>query len=270
MKRRSPRRRAPEAMPCGTTLPDGWPGTRQPGGGHRVQDGGAELLVPGWIKPDWASWIRVTVVGRDPYALCGIRRLLARCGAIRLRVLADIPPSVAGLGEPEVMIWLRLRHDGQAELAGYVAALRRTQPQVRQLVISDALPAGLAGRSCPLTGVWMATGQVGTGALYALLGRVLTTPAPRSPLLAPVLNLSQWRVLLLRAGGADTRRIAEACGTSLKTVSVHESAIRERLGLVNRVEYAWLLRAVERVMQAVPGLARRALAMTEGMNETQR
>ena len=255
-------------MPCGTPLPDGWPGTPQSGGGRRVQDGGAELLVPGWIKPDWANWIRVTVVGRDPHALAGVRHLLARCGAIRLRVLADIPPSAAGLGEPDVVVWVRLRHDGLAELAGYVAALRRTHPQVRQLVISDALPAGLAGQACPLTGVWMATGQVRPDALYALLGRVLTTPAPRGPLLAPVLNLSQWRVLLLRAGGADTRRIAEACGTSVKTVSVHESAIRERLGLANRVEYAWLMRAAHNVMQAVPGLARRALVMTEGVNET--
>ncbi|MBK0469650.1 helix-turn-helix transcriptional regulator [Klebsiella aerogenes] len=255
--RRGQRRRTPLAMPCGTTLPDSWPGTRQSCGGRWVEDRGAELLVPGWIKPDWANWIRVTVVGRDPYALSGVRHLLARCGAIRLRVLADIPPSTAGFGDPDVVIWLRLRYDGLAELAGYVAALRRTHPQVRQLAISDTLPAGLAEQSCPLTGVWMATGQVRTDALYALLGRVLTTPAPRAPLLTPVLNLSQWRVLLLRAGGANSRRIADACGVSVKTVSVHESAIRERLGLMNQVEYAWLMRAVHAVMQAVPGLARR-------------
>ncbi|ELE9730698.1 hypothetical protein RM407_004401 [Enterobacter kobei] len=54
----------------------------------------------------------------------------------------------------------------------------------------------------------------------------------------------------------DTSSIAQACGISIKTVSVHESALRERLGVSGRAEYAWLLRSVKQMQKVLPILGR--------------
>lgn len=258
--RRTQRYRTQEAPLSGLALPDDWPGERLTGTRvRRVRDGGEELLVPDWIRPEWASWTRVILVGRDPWGVAGLRHLLARCGAVRLRVLQALPADADGaalLAEADVVVWLRLHGDGMPELSGMVAGLRRRCPWLRQLVISDALPRSLAASPCALSGVWTAHGRERCEFLYGLLAAVMAAPPPSGPLLSQMLNRSQWRVLLLRASGLNTKDIATACGTGYKTVSVHESAIRERLGIVNRVEYAWLLRCVKLILAAVPGLLR--------------
>ena len=243
-------------------LPDDWPGERIKGA-RRVREAQEELLVPDWIHPAWADWTRVTVIGRDPWAVTGMRHILARCGAIRLRVLRDIPAECkTGLNDTDVVVWLRLRNDGQSELSGHIARIRRTCPWIKQFVISDALPRNMARGPSALSGVWTAHAGEGCETLYSLLARVLTAPPPAGPLLSRMLNRSQWRVLLLRARGLNTKDIAATCRIGYKTVSVHESAIRERLGIENRAEYAWLLRSVSLIQTAVPGLARESYRTT--------
>lgn len=256
--RRTLRYRGHDVALSGLALPDDWPGERI-AGARRVKDAGEELLVPDWIRPEWATWTRVTLVGRDPWGVAGLRHLLARCGAVRLRVLKDIPAGdgkAGDLAQADVVVWLRLRGDGMPELSGHVARLRRQYPGIKQLVISDALPQNLAMGPGALSGVWTAHGRERHEALYGLLAAVLTAPPASGPLLSRMLNRSQWRVLLLRASGLNTRDIAQVCGIGYKTVSVHESAIRDRLGIMNRVEYAWLLRCVKLILAAVPGLMR--------------
>ncbi|HEC2037743.1 TPA: LuxR family transcriptional regulator [Klebsiella oxytoca] len=241
----------------GTILPDAWPGM-QDEIGRRVTEGETEFLVPGWIMPDWASWLNVTLVCPDPWAQTSVRNLLARSGAVRLRVVKNAAAVVAEPGDPDMVVWVRLRHDGQPEIARHVAILRRIRPHARQLVISDAIPPGMSVERCPLTGVWLANGRECVSELYSLLTRALTAKPMLDMFRPNALSATQWRVLLMRAAGADTQAIIEASGMSYKTVSVHESAIRERLGLVNRAEYAWLLRAVSHTIAVMPGITRLA------------
>lgn len=255
--RRTQRYRNHEASFTGLVLPDDWPGDRLSSGRtRRVTDGCEELLLPDWIKPEWSSWTRVIIVGRDVWGITGIRHLLARCGAIRLRVLKNMPKD-ADLEGANITIWLRLKNDGLPELSGHVAMLRRRFPQLKHFVISDALPRAMANGKSALSGVWIARGRENADALYQILSKAITAPSPAGPLLSRILSPTQWRVLLLRSAGMDTASIAEACTISYKTVSVLESAIRERLGITNRVEYAWLLRCIILVQAAVPGLARK-------------
>lgn len=256
--RRTQRYRTHEASLTDLALPDNWPGDLMPSGRtHRVKGGYDELLLPDWIKPEWAPWTRVIIVGRDEWSITGVRHLLARCGAIRLRVLKDMPEG-NDLEGVNIAIWLRLRGDGLPELSGYVARLRRRFPQLKHFVVSDALPRAMASGTSALCGVWIAQGRENRDSLYQILSKAITEPSPAGPLLSKILSPAQWRVLLLRSSGMNTASIAEVCVISYKTVSVLESTIRERLGITNRVEYAWLLRCVKLIQGAVPGLVRRA------------
>lgn len=256
--RRTQRNRMHDASPSGLVLPDDWPGENLRGTQSRlIRDGNEELLVPDWIRSDWVSWKRVTVIGRDVWAVAGLKQMLARCGAVRLRLLTDVPETCdPALAKADLVVWLRMHHDGLPDLPGYVATLRRRHPLVRQLVISDALPQAMPSGTCALSGVLAVRGTASMEVIYDLLTRALTAPPATGPLLLKMLNRSQWRVLLFRAAGKSTAEIATGCNIGYKTVSVHESAIRDRMHITNRAEYAWLLRCVQQIRQVVPGLTR--------------
>lgn len=258
--RQAQRRIYDTSMPS-LVLPDGWPGDPIRGAQSRsVRDGSAEILMPNWIKPDWASWKRVTVVGRDTWSVSGLRHILARSGAIRLTLLKDIPAQCdPALTQADLVVWLRMFGDGLPELSGHITVLRRRYPQVRQLVLSDALPRTMPPGFSALTGVLAVQASASTEDIYELICRALKLPPVTGPLLSKVLNRSQWRILLLRAAGKSIMEIVAICGISYKTVNTHEAAIKKRMHISNRVEYAWLLRSVQQMQQAVPGLTRRKL-----------
>lgn len=233
-------------------LPDAWPGTSV-----CRQDGEFEqaVLLNSGGNTEGATWKRLTIIGRDPLAIAGMRHMLAHGAPIWLRTMTDVPDTGQLVGQ-DVAIWIRMRHDGMPDLVGHVARHCRNNPALKQLVISDALPASIPPGPGPLSGVWLARGCETREMLYALLRLIMRTPPPTGPMLKKRLGRMQWRVLLLRASGVETSVIADVCGISIKTVSTHESAIRERLGVRGRFEYAWLLRSVAQMQAAVPALCR--------------
>lgn len=238
-----------------TVLPDTWPGS-QLKEGRQVATNDAELLMPRWIKPDWIAWNRVTIIGRDPFAVTGVRHLLARQGTVRLKILTDVPKLEEDLDSPEVLIWIRVRNDGLPDLAGAVANLSRKFPKLKQLVISDALPINQSAGQAILSGVWQACAREKVGILYRLLNHVLTTERRSETILRKKLGRMQWKVLLMRAMGADTNTIAKVCGIGVKTVSAHESVVKKRMNIINRTEYAWLLRSSLLLKEALPAIER--------------
>ncbi|MFP2240628.1 helix-turn-helix transcriptional regulator [Pseudescherichia vulneris] len=233
-------------------LPDTWSGPSSPS--KNVQEL-KEVLLPGRGGNVEDSWVRVAIIARDPMAVMGMRHLLARDEPVWLSTYREIPDGSALLHQ-DIIIWIRMNHDGMPDLAGHVARLCRNKPQLKQLVISDALPAATQPGPGPLAGVWLARGNESREMLYALLRLVMRAPLPCGPMLTKRLGRMQWRVLLLRAAGATTSSIAARCAIAVNTVSVHESAIRERLGISGRSEYAWLLRSVAQMLAAVPALSR--------------
>ncbi|ELY5941252.1 response regulator transcription factor [Cronobacter malonaticus] len=238
----------------GTTvlLPDSWSGPLSSGeNGNEVK----EMLLPGRGSNNEEAWVRAAIIARDPMAVMGIRHLLARNEPVWLSTYSEIPDQSALLSQ-DIIIWIRMHHDGMPELAGHVARLCRNKPKLKQLVVSDALPVTTPPGPGPLTGVWLARGNESREMLYALLHLVMRAPIPCGPMLTKRLGRMQWRVLLLRAAGTDTHSIASRCGIAVNTVSVHESALRERLGISGRSEYAWLLRSVAQMLIAVPALCR--------------
>lgn len=247
------RRRRP-GTDASLLLPDSWSGPYSRPENAPVRSRG-RTMQPGGGGCDARDWLRVTIVGRDPLAVTGMRHLLASHASVWLNICTYVPDK-ASLAGQDIVIWLRVHHDGMPDLAGHVASLCRLQPAIKQLVVSDFLPALTPPGPGPLSGVWMARGGENRDMLSALLRCIIHTPRVCGPLLTRRLSRTQWRILLLRAAGACTRSIAVICGISIKTVSVHESAIRERLGLYGRIEYAWLLRSVALMQDAVPALRR--------------
>lgn len=245
-------RRSRQGESVSMLLPDTWAGPLSSGKHDRKVK---EVLLPGRGGNNEDTWLRVAIIARDPMAVMGMRHLLARDEPVWLSTYSDIPDGSALLHQ-DIIIWIRMHHDGMPELAGHVARLCRNKPQLKQLVISDALPAATPPGPGPLTGVWLARGNESQEMLYALLRLVMRAPPPCGPMLTKRLGRMQWRVLLLRAAGAATPCIASSCGIAVNTVSVHESAIRERLGINGRSEYAWLLRSVAQMLAAVPALCR--------------
>jgi DNA-binding CsgD family transcriptional regulator len=233
-------------------LPDTWAGPSSPGK-HDYE--AKELLLPGRGSNNEEAWVRVAIIARDPMAVMGMRHLLVRDEPVWLSTYTEIPDGSALLHQ-DIIIWIRMHHDGMPDLAGYVARLCRNKPRIKQLVISDALPAATSPGPGPLAGVWLARGNESREMLYALLRQVMRAPMPCGPMLTKRLARMQWRVLLLRAAGTDTHSIASRCGIAVNTVSVHESAIRERLGISGRSDYAWLLRSLAQMLVAVPALSR--------------
>lgn len=254
MMRRRPYRHGPGPVPLDAMLPDAWP-KNDP----KAED--AILLQARCGIPDWSMWRHVTLIGRDPLAIDGIRHLLARHGNIRLRVHKTPPAPGESLSEQtDVVIWVRTKSDGLPELAGHIAGFCRKNPMLRQLVISDFLPAGMTGGPAPVAGVWMVGGREAVAVIDEFLKQVLNTSRKPGQVLTKRLSRMQWRVLLMRASGADTRAIADAFGIAIKTVYLHEAAVRQRLGLQNRVEYTWLLRSVALIAETMPVLKQRSLA----------
>jgi len=233
-------------------LPDTWPGLLSPSKNDNEVN---KALFAGRRGSNGEAWVRVAIIARDPMAVMGMRHLLARDDPVWLSTYSEIPDGNALLHQ-DVIIWIRMHHDGMPDLAGHVAWLCRNNLELKQMVISDALPAATPPGPGPLAGVWLARGTESRDMLYALLRLMMRTPLSRGPMLTKRLGQMQWRVLLLRAAGADTNCIASKCGIAVNTVSVHESAIRERLGISGRSEYAWLLRSVALMLEAVPALCR--------------
>lgn len=210
---------------------------------------------PDQVNADGTARPRVAIIARDPLAMAGMCHMLAQSAPDCVCTYSFIP-DIGMLVEHDIVIWIRVHHDGMPDLAGHVAWLCRKSPGVRQLVISDSLPGGIPAGPGPLSGVWLARGSESREMLFALLRLVMQSPRPSGPVLTKRLGRMQWRVLLMRARGADTSTIADSCGISVKTVSVHESTLRERLGINRRSEYAWLLRSVIQMQKVVPALRR--------------
>lgn len=232
-------------------LPDTWAG---PYTGRKVTPCRRGTILSGRGNSDEDSWLRVTIIGRDPLAVTGMHHILNELPFVWLNTLTCIPDEFE-FSEQDIVIWLRMRYDGMPELAGQVASLCRRHPGIKQLVISDLLPSLTPPGPGPLSGVWLARGTESCEILSALLRGMIRTPR-NGPLVSRRLGRMQWRILQLRAVGECTRSIADICGISVKTVSGHESLIRERLGIRGRLEYAWLLRSVVQIQTAVPGLFR--------------
>lgn len=233
-------------------LSDTWAGPSSPG---KHDHDTKKVLLPGRRGNNADACARVAIIARDPLAMMGMRHLLARDEPVWLSTYNEIPDWSALLYQ-DIIIWIRMHHDGMPDLAGHVARLCRNKPELKHLVISDSLPAAIPPGPGPLAGVWLARGNESREMLYALLRLVMRAPLPCGPMLTKRLGRMQWRVLLLRAAGASTPSIASRCGIAVNTVSVHESAIRERLGISGHAEYAWLLRSVAQMLAAVPALCR--------------
>jgi hypothetical protein len=211
----------------------------------------------------------VAIVGRDPLAVAGMRYLLIHETTVWLRICNHVPPTAALTGL-DMVIWLRVHHDGMPDLAGHVTRLCRAASGVKQLVISDALPMRIPSGPGPFSRVWLARGSESCEMLSVLLRLVMKAPPAVTPLLKKRMGRVQWRVLSLRAAGVGTRDIARICSMSEKTVSVHESALRERLGVSGRSEYAWLLRSVAQMQAAVPGLFREVHRLAKARTRTRK
>lgn len=246
MKRRRP------GCDAALLLPDNWPKTRL---NENVSSGVCETLQPGSMRSPAETWPRIAIIARDPFATIGIRYLLTSGPSVWLRTYDHVPAESA-LKDVDVVIWLRMHHDGLPDLAGHVVSLCRLRCRLKQLVISDLIPTGIPPGPGPLSGVWISRANECREMLSAMLRVVIRAPPPSGSILAKRLGRMQWRVLLLRAAGMDTSSIAQACGISIKTVSVHESALRERLGVSGRAEYAWLLRSVKQMQKVLPILGR--------------
>lgn len=255
MMRRIQKNKSHGSISLDAVLPDTWPGS-QLEESRRVTTSDAELLMPSWIKPDWVDWSRVTIIGRDPLAVTGLRYLLARQGTVRLKILTDIPELAKDLDSPDVLIWIRVRNDGISDLAGVVAKFSRKFPKLKQLVISDALPINQAAGKSIFSGVWQANAREKVSILYRLLSHILTTEYHPGTIFREKLGRMQWKVLLMRANGADTNTIAKFCGIGVKTVSAHESVVKKRMNIRNRTEYAWLLRSSLLLKEALPAIER--------------
>ncbi|EMQ7269366.1 TPA: LuxR family transcriptional regulator [Shigella flexneri] len=210
------------------------------------------------LSPENTTWTNVTVIGLDLFAICGVCSLLKRVGGVKLQVFTSLPTDMNVLTDSSIVIWVKMRHDGLPELAGHIVKVCRRYRLMRQLVISDAIPEGMTNDIGPLSRVWLTHGSAKVDILLSSLRKVLNAHCLPSPLFIKRLGRVQWRVLLLRAKGISTRKIAEICGIGLKTVSAHESAIRERLGTRNKSEYVWLVRNAQLIQQAIPALGRDA------------
>lgn len=210
---------------------------------------------PEFNKLDEKGLCRINIICFDPLARVGISHLLKKLPFIELNT-SDYIPELSVLADNHIVIWLRVRNDGMPDLAGYVVRVCRQLPYIKQLVISDALPYTTPPGQGPLSGVWLARGTESVDMLLALCRELIRVPQSFGPLLKPRLGPMQWRILQLRAAGIDAKNIATICRISVKTVSAHESLLRDKLGVKCRVEYFWLLRSVANIFAEIPALCR--------------
>ena len=188
--------------------------------------------------------INVVVADDHPLVRAGIRYLLkmlrrvhviaeASDGAELLEVLSSVRPDVVitdismpGMDGLSALEEIRARHP---KLRVIVLSMHHSAEMVKRAVAAgasaylhkDASEFELASAIQSV----MATGSY----MSAAVARELI--APSAPELKDVLTTRQIEILKLLAGGKSSKEIGFALGVSSKTVDVHRSRIKERLGL---------------------------------------
>lgn len=188
--------------------------------------------------------INVVVADDHPLVRAGIRYLLkmlrrvhviaeASDGAELLEVLSSVRPDVVitdismpGMDGLSALEEIRARHP---KLRVIVLSMHHSAEMVKRAVAAgasaylhkDASEFELASAIQSV----MATGSY----MSAAVARELI--APSAPELKDVLTTRQIEILKLLAEGKSSKEIGFALGVSSKTVDVHRSRIKERLGL---------------------------------------
>lgn len=188
--------------------------------------------------------INVVVADDHPLVRAGIRYLLkmlrrvhviaeASDGAELLEVLSSVRPDVVitdismpGMDGLSALEEIRARHP---KLRVIVLSMHHSAEMVKRAVAAgasaylhkDASEFELASAIQSV----MATGSY----MSAAVARELI--APSAPELKDVLTTRQIEILKLLAKGKSSKEIGFALGVSSKTVDVHRSRIKERLGL---------------------------------------
>ncbi|ALG09807.1 response regulator transcription factor [Kibdelosporangium phytohabitans] len=194
--------------------------------------------------------IRVLVVEDHPITRDGVRSGLERDGrAVVVAEAADVPTAcrVADRVRPDVaLIDLRLRphpEEATGHGVGVIHYLRRHQPEVRVLVLSQAGPEELL--AAVQAGAHGCVSKAATAAeLTDAVAAVLTGPVLPAELAAHLigelhrhtrpLTSRERDVLRCLANGYDNREIAAQLHIAVRTVNRHLENIRDKLGRTRR------------------------------------
>ncbi|MGQ7790168.1 helix-turn-helix transcriptional regulator [Shigella flexneri] len=214
------------------------------------------------LSPENTTWTNVTVIGLDFFAICGVCSLLKRVGGVKLQVFTSLPTDMNVLTDSSIVIWVKMRHDGLPELAGHIVKVCRRYRLMRQLVISDAIPEGMTndmGSFPSMAYSW----ECKSGYFIIFITEGVKCSLFAWSFVYKTPGKSAMEGSFTPREGISTRKIAEICGIGLKTVSAHESAIRERLGTRKKVSSVWLVRNAQLIQQAIP----RREEMRQGMKD---
>ena len=171
--------------------------------------------------------VRASLIGPDPFALSGLRRLLEEAG-----VVVEVDPSMA-----EGLLWdLGLGTPGElpeGELP--VLALAADLEGARSALGAGAL--GVLERSGPVERIPVALRAVSLGmrVVDAAFEALLEGPRELDPPGEP-LTPRETEVLGLLAQGLSNRGIARRLGTSEHTVKFHVNALLAKLEARNRTD----------------------------------
>ncbi|HAV1840552.1 TPA: hypothetical protein JG919_003841 [Enterobacter hormaechei subsp. steigerwaltii] len=240
-------------------IPDGWPGIPMTGTPMRaISAGEEEYFVISGRQLIQSHWRNVVIVSTNPLAVTGIRWMLAPLCPVRLKTFNDPSvltsiPSYKLADRPDIVVWLQLRDGGMTDIAEHVLVMRRRLPGLRQIIISDSIPADLYGRNL-IDRVNIlspkATPLDITQALQSCLLEETGHPCRLFP--ERLLTHAQWRVLVLLSTGKTPASVASLLHLSAKTILLHRASAMRRLRLKGKPAEAWVIKNMRAVLSILP------------------
>lgn len=189
------------------------------------------------------NWGKMAIVCENAWYATGLIHLLNGIGEGYLAFFTR-HPSDAVLSNYDMVIWVQERFDQQSEIFDLSLKLKKVQPLIRQLIISDYLPSGLTQMHKSIHGILIAKGQDDIKNIVRKIKQLISGKAVPHLSLEEMLSPRQWWVINLLAIGANSHEIAKITNTTVKNVLANRMEIVKLLGLRNRLELAMVLRYV--------------------------
>ncbi|MHA6314043.1 LuxR C-terminal-related transcriptional regulator [Pantoea sp. S-LA4] len=199
---------------------------------------------------------KVMMIAGNDYAVMGVRHVLANNHSVHLKVTskeAEIQPVVDEF-RPKVVIWMFNSANEFYESITDILNVRRNHNKIKQIIISEELPATFCGEDVIVEGVSLIPSTVSVQQLAEMISSCLVQKQFKHFFVRKWMSKRQFRVMAELGKGKKTSDVSRVLNIDCKTVLAHKYKAVNKLGISNRKEEAWAMRAITQLYTAIPCL----------------
>jgi len=201
---------------------------------------------------------KVMMIAGNDYAVMGVRHILASNHSVHLKVTskeAEVQ-SVVDEFNPKAVIWLFNTANELYESIPDILKIRRNHNKIKQVIISEELPATFCGEDAIVEGISLIPSTVSVQQLAEMISSCLVQKQFKRFFVRKWMSKRQLRVMAELGKGKRTSDVSRVLNIDSKTVLAHKYKAVDKLGISDRKEEAWAMRAITQLYTAIPCLER--------------